>query len=26
VTDVVAWLASHRVEAPGQPYSAPGDR
>ena len=22
VTDVVAWLASHRVEAPGQPYSA----
>jgi mono/diheme cytochrome c family protein len=26
VTDVVAWLASHRVDAPGQPYSAPGDR
>jgi cytochrome c oxidase cbb3-type subunit III len=22
VTDVVAWLASHRVENPGQPYSA----
>ena len=22
VTDVVAWLTSHRVEAPGQPYSA----
>ncbi|MBV9770533.1 MAG: c-type cytochrome [Bryobacterales bacterium] len=22
VTDVVAWLASHRVESPGQPYSA----
>ena len=22
VTDVVAWLASHRVEFPGQPYSA----
>ena len=22
VTDVVAWLASHRVEDPGQPYSA----
>jgi mono/diheme cytochrome c family protein len=22
VTDVVAWLASHRVEVPGQPYSA----
>jgi cytochrome c oxidase cbb3-type subunit III len=22
VTDVVAWLASQRVEAPGQPYSA----
>lgn len=22
VTDVVAWLISHRVEAPGQPYSA----
>jgi cytochrome c oxidase cbb3-type subunit III len=22
VTDVVAWLASRRVEAPGQPYSA----
>jgi cytochrome c oxidase cbb3-type subunit 3/ubiquinol-cytochrome c reductase cytochrome c subunit len=26
VTDVVAWLASHRVEAPGQPYAASGDR
>ena len=26
VTDVVAWLASHRVEAPGQPYSPPQDR
>lgn len=22
VSDVVAWLASHRAEAPGQPYSA----
>ncbi len=22
VTDVVAWLASHRVQSPGQPYSA----
>ena len=22
VTDVVAWLASHRVASPGQPYSA----
>ncbi len=22
VTDVVAWLASHRVEAPGRPYSS----
>jgi mono/diheme cytochrome c family protein len=22
VTDVVAWLASHRVQTPGQPYSA----
>lgn len=22
VTDVVAWLASHRVSSPGQPYSA----
>lgn len=22
ITDVVAWLTSHRVEAPGQPYSA----
>jgi len=22
VTDVVAWLASRRVEVPGQPYSA----
>jgi cytochrome c oxidase cbb3-type subunit 3/ubiquinol-cytochrome c reductase cytochrome c subunit len=22
VTDVVAWLASHRVDVPGQPYSA----
>src|SRR5215471_5375138 len=21
VTDIVAWLASHRVESPGQPYS-----
>jgi mono/diheme cytochrome c family protein len=21
ITDVVAWLASRRVEAPGQPYS-----
>ena len=26
VTDVVAWLASHRVEVPGQPYSAANDR
>jgi cytochrome c oxidase cbb3-type subunit 3 len=25
VTDVVAWLASHRVEAPGQPFSAAND-
>ena len=25
VTDVVAWLTSHRVEAPGQPYSAAND-
>jgi len=22
VTDIVAWLASHRIESPGQPYSA----
>ena len=22
ITDVVAWLASHRVESPGQPYTA----
>ena len=22
ITDVVAWLASHRVQNPGQPYSA----
>jgi cytochrome c oxidase cbb3-type subunit III len=22
VTDVIAWLASRRVEVPGQPYSA----
>ena len=22
ITDVVAWMASHRVQAPGQPYSA----
>ena len=22
ITDVVAWLASHRVKSPGQPYSA----
>jgi cytochrome c oxidase cbb3-type subunit III len=26
VTDVVAWLASHRVETPGQPYFAPPTR
>jgi cytochrome c oxidase cbb3-type subunit III len=26
ITDVVAWLASHRVETPGQPYSASNDR
>jgi mono/diheme cytochrome c family protein len=25
VTDVVAWLASQRVESPGQPYAAPSD-
>jgi mono/diheme cytochrome c family protein len=23
ITDVVAWLASHRVDAPGQPYTHP---
>jgi cytochrome c oxidase cbb3-type subunit 3 len=23
ITDVVAWLAAHRVKNPGQPYSAP---
>jgi cytochrome c oxidase cbb3-type subunit 3 len=22
ITDIVAWLASHRVQSPGQPYSA----
>jgi hypothetical protein len=22
VTDVVAWLASHRVQFPGQPFSS----
>jgi hypothetical protein len=22
ITDVVAWLASRRVQSPGQPYSA----
>jgi hypothetical protein len=22
VTDVVSWLASHRVATPGQPYAA----
>jgi len=21
ITDVVAWMASHRVQSPGQPYS-----
>jgi cytochrome c oxidase cbb3-type subunit 3 len=26
VTDVVSWLASHRVAAPGQPYAAVTDR
>jgi len=26
VTDVVAWLASRRVEVPGQPYSAANNR
>jgi cytochrome c oxidase cbb3-type subunit III len=25
VTDIVAWLASHRVRTPGQPYSVPND-
>jgi mono/diheme cytochrome c family protein len=25
ITDVVAWLASHRVQSPGQPYSASND-
>jgi cytochrome c oxidase cbb3-type subunit III len=25
ITDVVAWLASRRVESPGQPYSASND-
>jgi mono/diheme cytochrome c family protein len=25
VTDVVAWLASRRVESPGQPYAAPSE-
>lgn len=25
VTDVVAWLASHRTSAPGQPYAGPAD-
>jgi mono/diheme cytochrome c family protein len=25
VTDVVAWLASQRVESPGQPYATPSD-
>jgi len=25
VTDVVAWLASRRVESPGRPYAAPSD-
>jgi cytochrome c oxidase cbb3-type subunit III len=25
VTDVVAWLASQRVESPGRPYAAPSD-
>jgi mono/diheme cytochrome c family protein len=23
ITDVVAWIASHRVQTPGQPYSTP---
>jgi hypothetical protein len=23
VSDVVAWLASQRVESPGQPYATP---
>jgi len=26
VTDVVAWLASHRIATPGQPYQQPSDR
>jgi cytochrome c oxidase cbb3-type subunit 3/ubiquinol-cytochrome c reductase cytochrome c subunit len=21
ITDVVAWMASHRIQSPGQPYS-----
>lgn len=25
ITDVVAWLASHRVQTPGQPYSTASD-
>jgi hypothetical protein len=25
ITDVVAWLASRRVQTPGQPYSASND-
>jgi cytochrome c oxidase cbb3-type subunit 3 len=25
ITDVVAWLASRRVQSPGQPYSASND-
>lgn len=25
ITDVVAWLASHRVQSPGQPYSVAND-
>jgi len=25
ITDVVAWLASRRVQFPGQPYSASND-
>jgi mono/diheme cytochrome c family protein len=26
ITDVVAWLASHRVQTPGQPYVPSNDR
>jgi len=26
ITDIVAWLASHRVQSPGQPYSVANNR